>query len=78
VRRSAVSAQNKRCLIGQNIKLHCLDVWRRGKAATIRIDNTRAMTPPSLLGIDRRIVYANKKYHSDLMCGGVFRGLIGV
>jgi hypothetical protein len=29
---------------------------------------------PSLLGIDRRIAYANKKYHSGLMCG-VFQEL---
>jgi hypothetical protein len=42
------------------------------------MDKTRAMTPPSLLGIDRRIAYANRKYHSGLMCGGVFRGLAGV
>lgn len=33
----------------------------------IRIDETRARTPPSLLGIDRRIAYANRKYHSGLM-----------
>lgn len=26
-----------------------------------------AITPPSLLGIERRIAYANKKYHSGLM-----------
>ena len=30
----------------------------------IAIDITRAITPPSLFGIDRRIAYANKKYHS--------------
>jgi hypothetical protein len=53
-------------------------VWRSGKAARIRIDNTRATTLPSLLGMDRRIAYANRKYHSGLMCGGVFRGLAGV
>jgi hypothetical protein len=28
------------------------------------IDKTKANTPPNLLGIDRRIAYANKKYHS--------------
>lgn len=33
----------------------------------IKIDETRARTPPSLLGIDRRIAYANKKYHSGLI-----------
>jgi hypothetical protein len=78
VRRSAVSAQNRHWLIGRNIRLRCLDVWRRGKAARIRIDNTRAMTPPSFLGMDCRIAYVNRKYHSGLICGGVFRGLAGV
>jgi hypothetical protein len=78
VRRSAVSAQNRHWLIGWNIRLRCFDVWRRGKAAKIRIDSTRATTLPSLLGMDCRIAYANRKYHSGLMCGGVFKGLAGV
>jgi hypothetical protein len=45
---------------------------------TAFIDNTRTMTPPSLLGMDHRIAYTNRKYHSGLICGGVFRGLVGV
>jgi hypothetical protein len=28
------------------------------------IDITNVITPPSLLGIDRRIAYASRKYHS--------------
>jgi len=28
------------------------------------IDAARAITPPSFEGIDRRITYANRKYHS--------------
>jgi hypothetical protein len=78
VRRSAVSAQNRHWLIGRNIRLRCFVVWRSGKAARIRIDSTWATTPPSLLGMDRRIAYANRKHHSGLICGGVFRGLAGV
>jgi hypothetical protein len=78
VRRSAASAQNRHWLIGRNIRLRCFDVWSSGKAIRIRIDSTRATTPPSLLGMDRRIAYANRKYHSGLMCGGVLRGLAGV
>lgn len=35
--------------------LRCLDVWRIGTMARIRIDITRARTPPSLFGIERRI-----------------------
>lgn len=40
--------------------------------------NNIAVTPPSLLGIDRRIVYAHRKYHSGLMWIGVDRGLAGM
>lgn len=36
-----------------------------------------AITPPSLLGIDRRIAYAQRKYHSGLMWIGVTRGFAG-
>ena len=37
-----------------------------------------ANNPPSLLGIDRKIAYANRKYHSGLMWGGVLSGFAGV
>ena len=65
-------------MIGRNIRLRCLEVWRNGSRARIRIDKIRARTPPNLLGMDRRIAYANRKYHSGLMCGGVFSGLAGI
>jgi len=38
-----------------------------GMDIRIRIDITRAITPPILFGMDRRMAYANKKYHSGLM-----------
>lgn len=44
----------------------------------IRMEATRARTPPSLFGMDRRIAYANRKYHSGLMWAGVTRGLAGM
>ena len=56
----------------------CLEVCRIGTSIRTRIENRRARTPPSLFGIDRRMAYANKKYHSGLMCGGVTRGFAGV
>lgn len=37
-----------------------------------------ATTPPSLFGIERRMVYAQRKYHSGLMWRGVERGLAGI
>jgi len=43
----------------------------------IRIDIVSAMTPPSFDGIDRRITYANRKYHSGWMCVGAIRGFAG-
>jgi len=30
----------------------------------IKMDAARAITPPNFEGIDRRITYANRKYHS--------------
>jgi len=30
----------------------------------IKIDIINAITPPSFLGIERRMAYANRKYHS--------------
>ena len=44
----------------------------------IAIDMARAITPPSLFGIDRRIAYANRKYHSGWICTGVTSGFSGV
>jgi len=35
-----------------------------GKMNRIAIDMTKAITPPSLFGIDCRIAYASRKYHS--------------
>ena len=36
-----------------------------------------SVVTPSLLGIDRRIAYANRKYHSGWMCTGVTIGFAG-
>ncbi len=67
VSRSATRIQNKHWLSGRNIMLRCLDVCSRGIIMRIRMERTRAKTPPSLLGIDRKIAYANRKYHSGLI-----------
>ena len=44
----------------------------------IAIDIARVITPPSLFGIDRRIAYENRNYHSGWMCTGVTKGFAGV
>jgi len=47
----------------------------RGRINKINSAANSATTPPSLLGIDRRIAYTHRKYHSVLICTGVTRGL---
>ena len=71
----AIKVQNRNCLIGQNAipRLLLLDV--RGSKNRIRSAANRAITPPNLLGIDRRIAYTHRKYHSGLMWIGVTSGL---
>lgn len=65
-------------VIGRNAMLCCLDMCVMGIIINTRMDIAKASTPPNLLGMDRRIAYANKKYHSGLMWGGVFRGFASV
>lgn len=48
-----------------------------GIANTV-IDMARAITPPNFDGIERRIAYANRKYHSGWMWVGVVSGLASV
>lgn len=55
VNRSATKIQNVHWLSGRNIMLRCLDMWRIGNSIRIRMERTRANTPPNLLGMDRRI-----------------------
>lgn len=63
---------------GRNVRLRCLDVCRTGTTINTRIEQRSAKTPPSLFGIERRMAYAKRKYHSGLMWGGVTKGLAGV
>jgi len=66
--------QNKIILIGLNEK-DCQDVLEiMGKVYKIAIASTNPITPPNLLGTLRRMVYANKKYHSGWMWMGVTIG----
>lgn len=52
---SAIKVQNKNCDSGRNVRLRCFDVWRKGITIRTKIEARRARTPPSLLGMDRRI-----------------------
>jgi len=52
--------------------------FRFDRIRIIKIDIISAITPPNFLGTDRRIAYANRKYHSGWMWIGVFSGLAGL
>lgn len=52
---SATRAQNKNWVRGRKVSPRCLEVCKIGTTIRTRIENKRASTPPSLLGIDRRI-----------------------
>ena len=52
---SATRAQKRNCVIGRKVRPRCLDVWRMGTTMRTKMENRRANTPPSLLGIDRRM-----------------------
>ena len=76
--RLATNVQNSSWERGRKVIVRCLDLWRKGLRKRISTEAARANTPPSLFGIERRMAYANRKYHSGLMCGGVVSGLAGV
>jgi hypothetical protein len=38
-----------------------------GRINKIKSAENKAITPPNLLGIERRIAYTHKKYHSGLI-----------
>ena len=67
ISRFAVKVQNRSWDRGRKAIVRCLDLWRRGHRNRISTDAAKARTPPSLLGIERRMAYAKRKYHSGLM-----------
>ena len=70
----AIKHQNTNWVKGLNANPLILLLCRKGQIASIAILATSISTPPSLLGIVLSIVYANKKYHSGIMCTGVTKG----
>lgn len=52
---SATRSQKRNCVRGRNVRLRCLDVCKIGTNISTRIEASKARTPPSLLGIERRI-----------------------
>jgi len=56
----------------------CVLLVLSGRISKIKIDISKHNTPPSLLGIARKMAYANRKYHSGWMWVGVTIGFAGV
>lgn len=52
---SATKIQNRSCEAGRKVSPRCFEVWRIGTTIRTRMEDSRANTPPSLLGIDRRM-----------------------
>jgi len=72
-------------LIDQNISLDFMFIlldnnilFLNGRIMITMIDIINAITPPSLFGIERKMAYANRKYHSGWMWIGVFNGFAGL
>lgn len=51
----ATSSQNKNWENGRKVRARCFDVWRTGTSMRMRMEKRSARTPPSLLGMDRRM-----------------------
>lgn len=73
-----IRVQNNSCDGGRKAFPRCFEVCNIGTTISTKIEKRRASTPPSLFGIERRMAYAKRKYHSGLMCGGVTSGFAGV
>lgn len=70
--------QNINWLAGINALPRRLGSCVSGSVNRISMAANIATTPPNLLGIDRRMAYAQRKYHSGLMWAGVDSGLAGI
>lgn len=64
---SATRVQNKIWDKGRKVRPCCFERCSSGTTISTRMENNSANTPPSLFGMDRRMAYANRKYHSGLM-----------
>jgi hypothetical protein len=68
-------SQNKIWLSGYSELLINLAFMVNGSLNKINRAIASAITPPSLLGIERRMAYNHRKYHSGLIWTGVTKGL---
>ena len=78
IRNVATKTQKDICERGRKEFDSFFEVFSKGRRNNTKMAAINAITPPSLLGIDRSIAYANRKYHSGCMCGGVTKGFAGM
>ena len=78
ITKSATNTQNITLLIGLNCLLLIGLCSINGITNNTNNDANNAKTPNNLFGIDRKIAYANKKYHSGCICAGVTNGFAGI
>lgn len=74
----AAKIQNRIWLGNEKAIPRDLGLAVKGNVRRTSIAANIAITPPSLLGMDRRIAYAHRKYHSGLIWVGVTNGLAGI
>lgn len=65
----------KKIFVGLNLDLLMVEDLMNGIIERTMIDAIIARTPPNLDGMERRMAYANKKYHSGTIWLGVLIGL---
>lgn len=65
--RLATRAQNRIWDRGRKVIDRSFDLCRSGSRNRTSTEAAKATTPPNLFGIDRRMAYANRKYHSGLI-----------
>jgi hypothetical protein len=78
VRKKKVTTKYQNVVVFFLIVRVCRDEFSKMRMNKIKIDMSRATTPPNLLGIARKMAYANRKYHSGWIWVGVTNGLAGV
>jgi hypothetical protein len=77
---SASAKNNQKALRcnGRKLDERTCVVFINGSANKHTKTSAIASTPPNLLGIERKIAYTGKKYHSGTMCAGVAIGFAGI
>jgi len=77
-KKSKTNNQKKIWCKGRYKEDRIAEVLINGSVNKTKIDANNATTPNNLLGIDRKIAYEGKKYHSGTICSGVTIAFAGI